>query len=53
MKQHVSNRLDGDLTAQQTIAETVKMLLATNEALFFWSQGKPVAFIIKGGKSHD
>jgi len=53
MKQHVSNRLDGDLTAQQTIADTVKILLATNEAVFFWSQHTPLAFIIKGGKSHD
>jgi len=53
MKQQVSNQMDGGLNAQQEIAVSIKLLFATNDSVFFWSQGKPVAHIIKGGKNDD
>jgi len=53
MKQTVSNRMDDGLIAQQSLAESIELLLATNDSLFFWGKGMPIAHIIKGGKSHD
>jgi len=53
MEQHVSNRMDGGLNAQQETAVSIELLFAANDSAFFWSQGKLVAYIIKGGKSHD
>jgi len=53
MKQTVSNQMDGGLNAQQSIAESIELLFAANDSVFFWSQGKPIANIINGGKSHD
>jgi len=45
--------MDGGLNAQQETAVSMKLLFAANDSVFFWSQGEPVAHIIKGGKSHD
>jgi len=53
MKQTVSNRLGGDLTASAKFAESFELLLAANDSVFSWSNHKPIAHIIKGGKSHD
>jgi len=53
MKQTVSNRLGGDLTASAKFAESIELLMAANDSVFFWGNHKPIAHIIKGRKKHD
>ena len=47
MKQKISTLMGSDLNAQQDFAVSVKLIIATEDSVFFWSQGKPVANIVE------